>query len=40
MFVLHGWSREGLEALDLAELSEEREAAIAMWNRVNGPKDD
>ncbi|MDP3400719.1 MAG: hypothetical protein Q8R97_06320 [Brevundimonas sp.] len=40
MFVMHGWSREALEALDLADLSEERERAIALWNRVNGPKDE
>ena len=39
MFVTHGWTRADLMALELAELAEERDRAIALWNRVNGPKE-
>nr|WP_316629702.1 GpE family phage tail protein [uncultured Brevundimonas sp.] len=31
------WSREELSRLSLSELFEERERAVAWWNRVHAP---
>ncbi|WP_459663741.1 GpE family phage tail protein [Novosphingobium sp. 11B] len=37
-YILH-WPKSELETLDLDELMEWRNRAVAIWNRMNPPKD-